>query len=383
MSFSNQGVNPGITALDSNAKADGLIGTRSTPNWGSTFSGDLITKVNFANYVREQLYGACSFVQSGIIARNSALDMSSGGTRITVPFVKPFLAKEEIIQSNTQWGDAGAGYLSIQKINADTQVAAVMHRGWAFGADDLSAMSSGIDPMSAIASYLADNAVRHRHATLSSMLTGVLAALTAATTTHTTDVTRTGAGTSSEANFLSASNVIRAAGVLGENQRNLTTIAMHTNVYNYLKTIGMLTFSTSSLSTGGNIAWGGGGVGISSTEVAQFAGYRVVVDDLLAPTVDAVNGDKYPVYLFGPGAVQMGVQQDFRIEYDRQILSKQDVASVDYHELLHIDGVSYASATDNPDNTLLATAGTWSVKYDHRFIPIVELMVNTPFSTNP
>jgi hypothetical protein len=85
------------------------IGTRANPNWGSTFLGDLITKVNFGQYVREQLYGRCAWVQSGIIQRNSALDLSSGGTRITVPFFKPFLATEEIIQSNTTWGISAAG----------------------------------------------------------------------------------------------------------------------------------------------------------------------------------------------------------------------------------------------------------------------------------
>ena len=358
------------------------IGTRANPNWGSTFLGDLITKVNFGQYVREQLYGRCAWVQSGIIQRNSALDLSSGGTRITVPFFKPFLATEEIIQSNTTWGISAAGYLSPQKINADSQVAAVMHRGFAWAADDLSRMGAGADPMAAIASYIADSMLRIRTTTLVQMLTGVLAAVAAGGTSHSLDVSRTGGTASGEANFLSAANVIKAANILGENASQLTAIAMHSSVYSYLKTVGMLTFSTSSLSTGGNIAWGGGGVGITSTEIASFAGLRVIVDDQLAPVTDATNGDKYPVYLFGQGAVQMGIQQDFRIEYERNILSKQDIASCDYHQLLHVDGVSYAGA-DNPENTTLATAGSWALKYDHHQIPLVKLTVNTPFSANP
>ena len=87
------------------------IGTRANPNWGSTFLGDLITKKPFTDYVREQVYGRCAWVQSGIIQRNTALDMSSGGTRITVPYFRPFLATEEIIQSNTTWGASGAGLI--------------------------------------------------------------------------------------------------------------------------------------------------------------------------------------------------------------------------------------------------------------------------------
>ena len=356
------------------------IGASGVPNWGSTFLGDLVTKVNFGSYVREAVYGNCRWVQSGIIQRNTTLDLSSGGTRITVPYFKPFLATEEIIQSNATWGASGAGFLTPQKINADSQAAAVMHRGFAWAADDLSRLGAGADPMAAIASYITDSVLRQRTATLRAIVDGVLGV--AALSSHLVDISRKATGTSTEANFLTAASVIRAGNVLGENAGLLTSIAMHSSVYSYLQTVGMLTFSTSSLSTGGNIAWGGGGVGISSTQVAQFAGLNVVVDDQLAPTTDATNGDKYPVYLFGQGAVQQGIQQDFRVEYERSILSKQDVASCDYHQLLHIDGVSYLGA-DNPDNTVLSSGASWALKYSHQQIPVVKMTVNTPFAANP
>jgi hypothetical protein len=45
--------------------------------------------------------------------------------------------------------------------------------------------------------------------------------------------------------------------------------------------------------------------------------------------------------------------------------------------------VSWNSATDNPDNTLLATAGSWQLKYDHHQVPIVKLRCNSPFAQNP
>jgi hypothetical protein len=356
------------------------IGTRGEPNFGSTFLGDLVTKVNFGSYVREQVYGNYRWVQSGIIQRNSTLDLSSGGTRITVPYFRPWLATEEVIDSNTTWGASGAGYLTPQKINADSQVAAVFRRGFSWAADDISKLGSGADPMAAIASYLVNTINKNSTATLKAMLDGVLGV--AGLASHTVNVARTAAGTSAEANFLSAANVIKATNVMGENAGLLTNIAMHSSVYNYLKVVGMLTFSSSSLSTGGNIAWGGGGIGVSSTQVSQFAGFNVIVDDTLAPTTSTTNGDSYPVYLFGNGAVQMGVQQDLRIEYERNILSLQDIAACSYHHLLHIDGVSYVG-TDNPTNTVLSTAGSWALKYDHRQIPVVKIQVNSPFSANP
>jgi len=104
--------NYGVTAVPpSTTPAAVAIGTRADPNWGSVFLGDLITKVNFGSYVREQVYGRYAWVQSGIIQRNTALDMSSGGTRITVPFFRPFLATEERIESNTTWGASAAGLI--------------------------------------------------------------------------------------------------------------------------------------------------------------------------------------------------------------------------------------------------------------------------------
>jgi hypothetical protein len=373
--------NYGVTAVaPSTTPVAVAIGTQGNPNWGSTFLGDLVTKVNFGAYVREQVYGSCRWVQSGIIQRNTTLDLSAGGTRITVPYFKPFLATEEIIESNTQWGASKAGYLTPQKINADSQVAAVMHRGFAWAADDLSRLGAGADPMAAIASYISDSVLRTRTATLKAMLDGVLGV--AGLASHTVSVARTAAGASAEGNFISAANVIKASTVLGENSGLLTNIAMHSHVYAMLKTLGMLTFSTSALSTGGNVAWGGGGVGITSTQIANFAGFNVIVDDQLAPTTSAANGDKYPCYLFGSGAVQQGIQQDFRVEYERNILSLQDIASCSYHQLLHIDGVSY-TGTDNPDNTVLSTPGSWALKYDHRQIPVVKLEVNSAFAANP
>ena len=373
--------NYGVTAVaPSTTPVAVAIGTQGNPNWGSTFLGDLISRPNFGAYVREQVYGNYRWVQSGIIQRNTTLDLSSGGTRITVPYFRPFLATEEVIESDTTWGASGAGYLSVQKINADSQVAAVYHRGFAWGADDLSRLGSGVDAMAAIASYIVDTINKNSTATLKAMLEGILGV--AGLASHVVSVARSAAGASGEANFLTAANVIKASTVLGENSGMLTNIAMHSHVYAYLKTIGMLTFSSSALSTGGNISWGGGGIGVTSTQVASFAGFNVIVDDQLAPTTSAATGDKYPVYLFGQGAIQQGIQQAFRVESDRNILSKQSVASCDYHQLLHVDGVSYAGV-DNPTNTVLSTPASWTLKYDHRQIPVVRLDCNSPFAANP
>ena len=60
------------------------------------------------------------------------------------------------------------------------------------------------------------------------------------------------------------------------------------------------------------------------------------------------------------GTILEGVQQDLRVEADRNILSKQDVLSVDYHSAYHVMGTKWGSATDNPTNANLRTGSNWS-----------------------
>ena len=81
------------------------------------------------------------------------------------------------------------------------------------------------------------------------------------------------------------------------------------------------------------------------------------------------------------GTILEGVQSELGIEAERNILSKQDVMSVDYHSAYHIMGTKWGSATDNPTNAQLANDNNWAITYDADLIPIVELIVNSPLDT--
>ena len=161
--------------------------------------------------------------------------------------------------------------------------------------------------MAAIRSYLADCILKLRTTTLLSQLEGIF---DTALAPNTLDASINTAG-ADEANFLSASNVVKTQALLGERGDDLSVIAMHSNVAYYLRTVGALTFSTSALSTGGDIVWGGGGIGLTNTEVAYFMGLRVIVDDMLKPTINDGGADQYPVYLMGSGSSSLssGVQR--------------------------------------------------------------------------
>ena len=355
---------------------------------GGTFLTDLVTRPEFLAYVQEEVYNQCAWIQSGVVTRNAALDCSAGGTRVRVPFFQPMVESEEVITSGSDWGTSTEGYLTPGKITADEQIMTILHRGGAYAADDLSRLGSGADPMQAIQSYLARCILKLRTTTLLSQLDGLFGTALA---DNVLDASINTAG-ALEANFLSASNVVKTQALLGERGDDLNVIAMHSNVAYYLRTVGALTFSTSALATGGDITWGGGGIGLQSTEVMWFMGMRVIVDDMLKPTINDSGADQYPCYLMGSGSVAEGVQRAFKTEADRNILSQQDVMSWTHDYGFHLFGTSWVGTGDNPTNTVLGTSTNWKCVYGaddtgnegngSKLVPVAKLIVNSPLAAN-
>jgi len=363
------------------------IGSSGSPNWGTTFAGDLGELANrpeFGQAIREEVFNSFAWIQSGAIQRDERLDARNRGVSISLPLINPFIPTSETIKSNSTWGVSGKGYLTPQKLNAGDWKLPIVHRGFAAGADELSEIITGIDPMAALESYIVAGAqrleTRRALSTMEGALRGPLAA------THVVDISRTGAGPSDADNFLSSSVMLRGKARLGERGSMLQIAAMHSDLAHYLESVGMLTFSSDSLTAGGGIKWGGGGIGVTQARVADMAGFRVIVDDLLAPTIDATNGDKYPVYLMANGAIRQGIQRDFRVRYGENILSFQEVLAADWHGSMGVLGISYDSgrAPDNPEDTDLIDPLSWELVYtEPRLVPIVKLVCNSPFAVNP
>lgn len=350
------------------------IGDRAFPNWGSTFAGDLgplVTQPRFGAAVIERLFNSWAWVSSGVMTRNPRIDFTTGH-KIELPMVRPFKAQKEYVESNTTWGASGKGHLTVQKINADSAFVPIQQCAYAGGSDDLAAWMSGLDPIAIMASFIGENMQMHAQETLHAIMDGFFGTAGVLTATHLLDVT---AATPTEANFLSAATMMRAKSLLGERGQRLTTAAMHSSVANYLATVGMLTFSTAALATGGNIAWGGGGVGINSSTVAEMAGFRVVVDDTLAPAAG-----KYPVYLFEPGIVSTGVRNGLRTRYDTNILSFQNVIAVDWSSAIGVSGISWKGTAQYPTDADFADPDNWESKLTEiQNIGVVKLLVNNPW----
>jgi len=348
---------------------------------GGVLLADIVKRNNLSRYVQEAIKERSQFVKSGAVVRNSFLDAKEGGTRIQVPEFNPVSPTEEIMSGTATWGTSSAGYLTPQKIGTATQIASICHRGFAYAVDDVAMLAAGEDPMLAIRNQLADAINKLNNARLFSQLAGLFGTALSA---NALDVAKAASSGAAEANYLTASTISQARAKLGERGEEPNLLIVHPNVAYYLYQVGMLTFSTAALAASGNITWGGGGVGVGARAVGQFAGCDVIIDEAVNTVAPGTGGHitEYYCYLIKGGTIMEGVQQDLRIEADRNILSKQDVLSVDYHTAYHVMGTKWVAAGDNPNNSDLATANKWGATYDADLIPAVQITVNTPLDTS-
>ncbi len=344
---------------------------------GGVLLADIVKRNNFAAYVSEAVKERSAFIRSGAVVRNPLLDSRDGGTRIQVPEFNPVSPTEEIIDGTATWGTSNNGYLTPQKIGTGTQIATICHRGFAYAVDDVAVLAAGEDPMGHIRDQLADAINKLNSTRLFYQLHGLFGTALSA---NALDLAVAASSGAAEANYLTAATVARGRSLLGERGEELDTLVVHPSVAYYLYQVGMLTFSTSALSTGTGIQWGGGGVGVTDTSVGQFAGMNVVVDSSVNSVVPGSSGHikEFYCYLIKSGTILEGVQQDLAIEAERNVLSKQDVISVDYHSTYHIMGTKWNDAADNPTNSALGAQAKWALTYDADLIPIVQLTVNTP-----
>ena len=344
---------------------------------GGVLLADIVKRNNLSTYVSEAIKERSAFIKSGAVVRNSLLDASEGGTRIQVPEFNPIAPTEEILDGTATWGTSNSGYLTPQKIGTGTQIATICHRGFAYAVDDVAVLAAGEDPMGHIRDQLADAINKLNSTRLFYQLHGLFGSALSA---NALDLAVAASSGAAEANYLTAATVARGRSLLGERGEELDTLVVHPSVAYYLYQVGMLTFSTSALSTGTGIQWGGGGVGVTDRAVGQFAGMNVVVDSSVNSVVPGSSGHikEFYCYLIKSGTILEGVQQDLAIEAERNVLSKQDVISVDYHSTYHIMGTKWNDASDNPTNSNLGAQAKWALTYDADLIPIVQLTVNTP-----
>ena len=353
-------------------------------NLGGTFGADIAsvtriaTSAPFSRYLAEEIVERSAFIKSGALAQNAALNNTTG-TRIEVPFFNSLSTTVEVVRSDNTWGTGGAGALTAQKVTAGTQYASIMHRAFAYAMDDLSRFQTGEDALNFVRSQMAQDVDKNNTTSVVSMLTGIFGPGGTLNSTNALDISEATAGSEDETNYVSAATVTRAKYLLGERAGSLQTLVVHPTVAAYLEQVGMLQFSSTALASGSGIQWGGGGIGVTSTEVGSAFGLNVVVDSQLPIRGSTGENQQFVCYLLGNGALQTGSQYPLTVGSDYNLLSFQTEMAVKYSNIFHIPGVTWASASDNPADAALATVGNWNRVWDAQLIPVVELTVNSPF----
>ena len=367
-----------------------MAGFASGKNWGkapdaASFTSDigsatrLATSGSFSRYLTEQIVENSLMIQSGLIATDARLNNITG-VLAELPFFDQLAYQEENVDSSSTWGTvtANSGRYTTQKHTASTQYGPIVTRGAAFAADMLHQYETGEQALQNVAQQLQRKINKDITAKVISQLTGLFGT---ALSGNSLSVAAAAGATPAGENYLTAVSVTQAKYLLGENAADVSVLVVHPSVAADMEARGMLVFQNS----GGTVEYASNGVGITSTQVGFFAGLRVVVDSqvpLVAPT-GGTTGDAmgYVCYLAAPGVIRTGSQFPLTIEQDRDILSLQDVMSVTYNRIDHVLGTSYGGDM-HPENSDLANKDNWTLAFTSREnVPLVELIVNTPYGT--
>lgn len=311
---------------------------------------DVIQPEVFNPYIVQRTMELSALIQSGIVQNTSEFDELASGpnTLVNMPFWNDLTGDSEIMKDD--------GALTPGKIGSDKDVARKHGRARAWGANGLSALLSGDDPMRAIADLVAAYWQRDMQKVLLATLAGVF------TSTSMTGLVHDISALTGGAELISGATFVDANQKMGDAKDLLTGVMMHSAVEAYLAKNDLIEYVQESE---------------QSIRVPYFMDKRVVVDD--GAPFD--TGTKVATaYLFGAGAIALGNGSHPRIiptEIDRDSLasSGEDFLINRRIFILHPRGVKWteASVADVfPTNVELATGTNWERVYETKAIRIVQ-----------
>ena len=315
-----------------------------------TVINDVIVPEVFNPYVIERTAELSAFYQSGIIARNPELDRlaSSGGKLINMPFWEDLTGADEVLSDT----DA----LTVGKIEAAQDVAALLARGRAWSVNDLAKALSGDDPMAAIGDLVAAYWARRFQTILIKILDGIFGHDDTGMDANQHDIS--GSPTAEDDDVISAKTAVDAIYKLGDNADKLTGFAMHSATVAKLAKDDLIEYIKPSE---------------GAAEVPYFLGKRVVVDDSLP--VNTGTG-VYTTYIFGAGAFGWGEGgAPVPVETARDALAGDDILVHRRHFILHPRGVAFLNESVSgatPSNTELANYENWKRVYESKNVRIVQ-----------
>ena len=302
---------------------------------------DVIVPEIFTPYVIERTAEKSRILQSGIAIANPKLNelVTAGGLTMNMPFWQDLAGDDEVLSDQNP--------LTPGKIGADKDIAALLMRGKAWGANDLAGALAGDDPMAAIADRVSDYWARKEQKVLVSVLAGVFAA--ESMKNHVLDRSEVA---------ISGTVVLDGKQLLGDSAENLQAIMMHSAVYTELQKQNLIEFVPAS---------------DGKVMIPKYLTYDVIVDDGMPK-----EGDVYTTYLFARGSIGRGEGTPVSLvstETDRDSLAGEDYLINRRAFVMHPMGVKWIGnpAGTTPTNAELATGTNWQRVYEDKNIGMVAI----------
>jgi len=333
-----------------------------------TAVADVIVPEIFTPYAQQLTEQKARVIQSGVAATNSMLSgmLAGGGLTFNVPSWKDVDDDDDRVSTDTAHVEftGGTAEPDPKKIGTVQEIAVRLSRNQSWSSADLAGRLAGADPMMAIADRVAFYWARKLQKAFIATMNGVIADNAAAPTgadTHTQDdLTNdiSGAVYSAGVTDFSAEAFIDTLVLAGDSAEDFTACFMHSVVYSRAQKNNLIDFIPDSE---GRI------------RIPTFLGRRVVVDDGMPST-----GNVYDTWIFGAGAVQLGVGTPPRAtEVERKAGAGngagQEILYNRVEWIIHPVGHAYiggTSAKGGPSNAAtasnLAHAGSWSRRFPER-----------------
>lgn len=332
-----------------------------------TAVANMVVHDAFSKYFQRALLERSVFFKSGILATDPQIaekcnEAGFGGNFVSLPFFNALstsdkeerLDEHDLVPSNVTTGE---------------DVAVIVRRGKAFGANDLATDVAGADPMITVANQLADYWNARNERRLFSVLKGVFAKnVSADDSSLVLDISNLEGSKA----ILNKETLLWAAQLLGDRKTQLTAIACNSIVDTYL----------SAMDTNAGLYKASEG----EATLPAYNGRSILIDDLCG--YDA-STKKAEIYLFGQGAIAYNpcpVKVPFEVGRDALKAGGRDFLVSRQASICHLRGYKWGVTDINPYNSdadrpsgdstskTLENPASWTRVYDAKEIRCVKLI---------
>jgi hypothetical protein len=328
---------------------------------------DVIVPEVYETYMAEDLPELTAFYESGVVIRNSMLDMNAieGGNTVNLPFWHDL---DPTIEPNVS--DDTTNSATPNKLGTGKQIARSAYLNQWYSNADLAGELAGSDPNQQVRNRFGTYWVRQWQRRLIASCDGILADNVANDSGDmVVDVASESIAGQSAATKFNLDSFVDTVATAGDAGSMFTAMCVHSAVMAQMRKNDDIDFIPDSE---GNLT------------IPTYQGLRVIEDDGMTVTPGATDGFKYTTILFGNGAFGYGEGSPYLpVEVSREAKQGNGGGINEIGErktwLLHPFGFADVGTPASESYTLaeLRLATTWDrVTQDRKSIPLAFLITN-------